>query len=92
MSSVTFNDWWNVKQEENMTTVKTAEKICTSCLLPSACEGGEEEEEEEGRAASDDFCRKTKIGNKVRRGGKPADRNREMLRNNRKCNSTQNKA
>lgn len=67
MSSVTFNDWWNVKREhdqrKNGCTTENVEKICTSCLLLSACEGGEEEE---GRAASDDFCRKTEIGNKVR--------------------------
>lgn len=36
-------------------TTESIEKICTSCLLLSACEGGEEEEE----VASDDFCRKS---------------------------------
>ena len=46
-------------------TTENIERIYTSCLLLSACEGGGEEEEE--AAASDNFCRKS--GNKVRRGG-----------------------
>lgn len=87
-----FNDKLYVKQEENMTAVKTeAKQRVESRSAPPVCycqpASVARRRQEQLQTTS---AQKQEFRNKVRQGGKLTDRMRKMFKNNRICNSTQN--